>query len=121
MKAIDSSPEYQRAKQSGKIRGKWRLLCGFIALPTAFLAMWICERLGLPKQIYLTVIPMIALVSVRLVGDSIADREIKRKLGAGPASTTIVANQTDPLPCSQGTWCEVFNHKQLIIRQNNPQ
>jgi hypothetical protein len=78
MKAIDSSPKYQRDKRLARLRAKWIFLCGFIALPIAILAVWICEWFDWSKQIYLTAIPMIALGGVQVFGTTLANRAIKR-------------------------------------------
>jgi hypothetical protein len=78
MKAVDSSPEYQRQKRLGKIRAKWLLLCFLIAVPIMLLSLWICEWFGWPKQIYIGVVSMIGLAGFQIVGNSLANKAIKR-------------------------------------------
>jgi hypothetical protein len=64
MKAIEATPAYQRKRQNARLQAACILLVG---VPVGMLAVFIGQRFGLSKLIYLP-IALLALVGSKLLG-----------------------------------------------------
>lgn len=75
---------YQRQRREARVRAKWFFLCGVVGLLTFFPALWLCERMGWPRRICLTLISVATLGGTQVAGTTIGNRMVKRDLDSPP-------------------------------------